>query len=46
MEGNFRSERVLQRSGFVREATLRDYKHVRGAFRDYSLWSLLAAGGP
>ncbi|MCC6267801.1 MAG: GNAT family N-acetyltransferase [Dehalococcoidia bacterium] len=45
MEGNFRSERVLQRSGFAREATLRDYKYVRGAFRDFSLWSLLATGG-
>jgi RimJ/RimL family protein N-acetyltransferase len=41
MDGNRRSERVLEKLGFEREATLRDYKLVRGAFRDYSLWSRL-----
>jgi RimJ/RimL family protein N-acetyltransferase len=41
MQGNARSERVLQRLGFTREATLRQYKLVRGQFRDFSLWSLL-----
>ena len=43
MEGNERSARVLQRLGFIREALLRDYKFVRGEFRDYSMWSLLAS---
>lgn len=41
LEGNTRSERVLTKLGFEREATLRDYKWVRGEFRDFSLWSLL-----
>ncbi len=41
MEGNVRSERVLARAGFTREATLRDYKLVRGTFRDFSLWALI-----
>lgn len=44
MAGNTRSERVLQRLGFELEATMRDYKLVRGEFRDYSLWALLAPG--
>jgi ribosomal-protein-alanine N-acetyltransferase len=42
LEGNTRSEGVLRKLGFEREATLRDYKWVRGEFRDFSLWSLLA----
>lgn len=41
MERNLRSEHVLARAGFTREATLRDYKLVRGAFRDFSLWALI-----
>jgi len=41
MEGNRRSERVLEKLGFQREATLRDYKLVRGEWRDFSLWALL-----
>ena len=41
MEGNVRSERVLARAGFTREATLRDYKLVRGTFRDFSLWAAI-----
>ncbi len=43
LEGNVRSERVLERAGFAREATLRDYKLVRGTFRDFSLWSRLGS---
>lgn len=42
MTGNRRSERVLEKLGFEREALLRQYKFVRGSFRDYSMWSLLA----
>lgn len=41
MEGNRRSERVLEKLAFEREAMLRDYKFVRGEFRNFSLWSLL-----
>lgn len=41
MAGNRRSERVLEKLGFEREATLRDYKLVRGEWRDFSLWALL-----
>lgn len=41
MAGNNRSERVLERLGFTREANLRDYKFVRGQYRDYSMWALL-----
>jgi len=44
MAGNGRSERVLQRLGFEREATLRDYKLVRGEFQDFSLWARIAPG--
>lgn len=39
LEGNERSCGLLERLGFEREATLRDYKLVRGEFRDFSLWS-------
>lgn len=42
MAGNRRSERVLEKLGFEREASMRDYKLVRGTFRNYSLWALLA----
>ncbi len=42
MVGNRRSERVLEKLGFEREGLMRGYKLVRGQFRDYSLWSLLA----
>lgn len=41
MLGNDRSGRVLERLGFKREALLREYKLVRGGFKDYSMWSLL-----
>ncbi len=41
MAGNEPSARVLERLGFKREALLREYKFVRGEFKDYSLWSLL-----
>ncbi len=41
MAGNDRSERVLQRIGFQREGTLREYKFARGAFADYSIWSIV-----
>jgi ribosomal-protein-alanine N-acetyltransferase len=46
MEGNDRSGRVLERLGFRREAMLREYKFVRGQFRDYSIWSLLRSDRP
>jgi [ribosomal protein S5]-alanine N-acetyltransferase len=42
LEGNTRSERVLAKLGFEREATLRDYKWVRGEFRDFSLWARIS----
>lgn len=42
MAGNRRSERVLEKLGLEREALLREYKLVRGSFRDYSMWSVLA----
>ena len=38
---NLRSARVLEKQGFVREGTLRDYRFERGAFRDCSIWGLL-----
>lgn len=43
MVGNDRSLAVLRRLGFQQEGLLRQYKNVRGHFRDFSLWSLLAA---
>jgi ribosomal-protein-alanine N-acetyltransferase len=43
MLGNRRSERVLEKLGFQREATMRQYKFVRGAYKDYSLWARLAS---
>ena len=46
MEGNDRSGRVLERLAFKREALLREYKFVRGEFRDYSMWSLLRSDRP
>lgn len=42
MTGNGRSVAVLRRLGFQQEGLLRQYKYVRGQFRDFSLWSLLA----
>jgi ribosomal-protein-alanine N-acetyltransferase len=50
MAGNARSERVLEKLGFVREGLLRQYKYARGEFRDYAIFGLLresweAAGG-
>lgn len=42
MAGNRRSERVLEKLGFEREGLMRGYKLVRGEFRDYSLWALVA----
>jgi ribosomal-protein-alanine N-acetyltransferase len=46
MEGNDRSGRVLERLAFKREALLREYKFVRGEYKDYSMWSLLARDSP
>jgi [ribosomal protein S5]-alanine N-acetyltransferase len=46
MQGNDPSERVLERLGFKREALLREYKFVRGEYKDYSMWSLLASDHP
>jgi ribosomal-protein-alanine N-acetyltransferase len=47
---NGRSERLLQRSGFVREGCLRGYRVCRGQRRDFHLYGLLrsdwAAGRP
>ena len=45
MAGNQRSERVLEKLGFQREGTMRQYKFVRGEFKDYSLWARLARDG-
>lgn len=42
MVRNRRSERVLEKLRFQREATMRQYKFVRGEFRDYSMWARLA----
>ena len=38
---NLRSARVLEKHGFVREGTLRDYRFDRGVFRDCSIWGLV-----
>lgn len=38
---NKRSARVLEKLGFVREGTLRDYRLQRGAFRDCWIWGLV-----
>ena len=43
MSGNARSERVLEKLGFVREGLLRQYKHARGEYRDYAMFSILRA---
>ena len=43
MRGNIRSEGVLRRLGFECDAMLRDYKLVRGEWRDFSLWSLISS---
>ena len=42
MLGNRRSERVLEKLGFACEGRMRDYKLVRGQWRDYSLWGRVA----
>ena len=42
MADNDRSAAVLRRLGFQQEGLLRQYKNVRGIFRDFSLWSVLA----
>jgi ribosomal-protein-alanine N-acetyltransferase len=41
MAGNARSERVLEKIGFVREGLLRQYKFARGEFKDYVIFGLL-----
>jgi ribosomal-protein-alanine N-acetyltransferase len=38
---NRRSERLLERSGFVREGCLRSYRVCRGVPHDYSIYGLL-----
>ncbi len=38
---NHRSARVLEKLGFVREGTLRDYRFDRGEFRDCWIWGLV-----
>jgi RimJ/RimL family protein N-acetyltransferase len=40
---NRRSERLLERSGFVREGCLRSYRVCRGDPHDFSIYSLLRA---
>lgn len=42
MEGNVRSERVLERLGFRREGVLRGYKQVRGEPKDFTMFGLLS----
>ena len=44
--GNDRSCRVLERHGFTREATLRDYGFWRGRFWDQILYARLASDPP
>ena len=44
MEGNQRSARVLDKLGFLREGTMRDYKLVRGEYRDFWLFARVEAG--
>jgi ribosomal-protein-alanine N-acetyltransferase len=39
MAGNVRSARVLEKLGFEREGTLRDYKLVRGSYQDFWLFA-------
>lgn len=46
MQGNDRSGRVLERLGFKRDALPRQYKFVRGEYKDYGMWSLLASDRP
>jgi len=46
LPGNDASARVLQKLGFRKEATLRDYIHLRGRFHNCQLFSLLAADAP
>jgi len=41
MDGNTRSERVLERARFTREGCLRAYRTCRGQPRDYSVFSIL-----
>ncbi len=38
---NPRSARVLEKQGFIREGTLRDYRLDRGVFRDCWIWGLV-----
>lgn len=40
---NMRSQRLLERSGFVREGRLRSYRICRGQPHDYYIYSLLRA---
>ncbi len=42
MTSNDRSVRLLERAGFAREGTLREYRVCRGVARDFWLYSLLA----
>jgi ribosomal-protein-alanine N-acetyltransferase len=46
MVGNLRSARVLEKLGFLREGTLRDYKLVRGEYRDFWMYARIAAVSP
>jgi ribosomal-protein-alanine N-acetyltransferase len=41
MTANSRSERVLEKLGFTREGVLRQYKHARGEWKDYTIHSVL-----
>lgn len=43
LDGNERSARLLERTGFVREAVMRDHRLVRGAFRDVWLYARILA---
>jgi len=45
LAGNERSVKVLEGAGFEREGLLRGYKKVRGEFRDFWMYSLLAPRG-
>jgi ribosomal-protein-alanine N-acetyltransferase len=42
MTSNARSSRLLERCGFTREGTLRQYRMARGEPKDFHLYALLA----
>ena len=41
--GNIASQKLLERSGFVREGRARDYLKINGAWRDHDIYAITAA---